>query len=143
MNSVNIHAIPVSCQIGDLKVVTAHSTQPHSETILQSDVPFSIQVSLAFVGTNAIALLALTPAIQVDFYAKPLQAGATADLGMITMTTAPPQMAYTPILHLDTPDASGLITAAVYRLGALVRIGAVEQPALLCGVIEELIVQIC
>lgn len=142
MSSVSIHSIPILCQIFDLVIVTAHSAQTSTDTILRHDEPFSVQVSLGFQGNNAIALLALAPIIQVDFYAQPLQAGSSLDLGVVTLKTVIDSVSYTPALHLDTPLKAGLTAAAVYRIGALVRIGALEQPALLCGVLEDLVVQI-
>ncbi len=142
MSSVHIHSIPISCQLYELCVVTAHSPQDVSNTVLPHDDAFSVQVSLAFLGTNARALLALAPIIQVDFYAKPLQAGATTDLGSTTLDAIPQQMSYAAALHLGSPSESDLTAATVYRIGALVRIGALEQPALLCGVLDDLIVQI-
>ncbi|MEM7062577.1 MAG: hypothetical protein AAF572_05370 [Cyanobacteria bacterium P01_B01_bin.77] len=142
MSSVSVHSVPILCQIFDLAIVTAHSDQPSTETILRHDEPFSVQVSLGFQGNNAIALLALTPIMQVDFYARPLQAGSTLDLGVATLETMVDSMSYTAVLHLDTPSKTGLTAAAVYRIGALVRIGALEQPALLCGVLEDLVVQV-
>ncbi|MBE9066065.1 hypothetical protein IQ260_05305 [Leptolyngbya cf. ectocarpi LEGE 11479] len=142
MSSVSVHSIPIHCQIYDLTIVTACSEQPSTDTILRHDDPFSVQVSLGFQGNNAIALLALTPIIQVDFYARPLQAGSTLDLGVATLETVIDSMSYTAALHLDAPSKTGLTAAAVYRIGALVRIGALEQPALLCGVLEDFVVQI-
>lgn len=142
MSSVHIHSIPISCQLDELCVVTAHSPEDLTHTVLPSDDAFSVQVSLAFLGTNARSLLALAPTIQVDFYAKPLQAGATIDLGTTVLDTVLQQMSYTAALHLGSPRESNLTKATVYRIGALVRIGALEQPAMLCGVLDDLIVQI-
>ncbi|MEA5462733.1 hypothetical protein [Leptothoe sp. PORK10 BA2] len=113
-----------------------------THAILPYDAPFTAQITLAFEGSNAIALLALTPTIQVDFYLKPLQAGNTVDLGTSTLAADNQQRLYTPQLNVTSPSELNLTANKVYRLGSLIRIGALDQPALLCGVVEELMVQI-
>ncbi len=142
MDSVSIHSMPILCQMQDLVIVTSQTDQTATDTILWHDKPFSVQVSLRFQGTNAIALLALSPIIQVDFYARSLQAGSNLDLGVVTVETAIESINYTPTLQLNSPTEIGFTATAVYRIGALVRIGALDQPGLLCGVLENLVVQI-
>ncbi|MEM6251657.1 MAG: hypothetical protein AAF821_01935 [Cyanobacteria bacterium P01_D01_bin.156] len=106
------------------------------------DAPFTAQVALSFDASNAVALLALNPTIQIDFYIKPLQAGSTIDVGNIALVTNSQERLYTLQLDIASPAELNLDKSKVYRLGALVRIGAPENPALLCGVVEELMIQL-
>lgn len=142
MSNVTIHSLPIICKAYGLSVLTAHSEAVLTQAILSYDAPFAVQITLDFETSNAVALLALSPTIQVDFYVKPLQTGHTIDLGTSTLTTDSQQSLYTLRLEMTSPSELNLATNKVYRLGALVRIGASEQPALLCGVLEDLMVQI-
>ncbi|WP_215618873.1 hypothetical protein [Leptothoe kymatousa] len=119
-----------------LSVGATPADSPAAQAIVPYDAPFSVQITLAFEATNAIALLALAPTIQVDFYMKPLQAGATIDLGTSTLIADSQQSLYTLQLALTPPAELNLTTDKVYHLGAVVRVGAPAHPALLCGVLE-------
>lgn len=142
MGSVNIHSLPIVCKAHGLSVLTNEIWETSANVILNHDSPFSVQITLDFENSNAIALLALVPTIQADFYATPLQAGNKVDLGSSTLTADRQQTIYAPQLDLQSPAVLGLIPHQVYRLGVLVRIGALHQPALLCGVVEDLMAQI-
>lgn len=140
MSSVNIHSLPIICKAYGLSVVTGSSDV--AQTIVPYDAPFTVQIALAFDDSNSIALLALGPTVQVDFYVKPLQAGSTLDLGSSTLTANGHQSIYTALLEVTSPSELQLMANRVYSLGALVRIGAPDHPALLCGVVEGLMIQI-
>lgn len=142
MGSVNIHSLSIVCKAYGLSVLTDEVWETSANVILPHDSPFSVQITLAFENSNAIALLALSPTIQADFYAAPLQAGNKVDLGSSTLTAESQQTTYAPQLELQSPAVLGLVPHQVYRLGVLVRIGALHQPALLCGVVEELMAQV-
>jgi hypothetical protein len=142
MSSTLLQSIPISCRIHRLTVFTSQAEDETANTVLYQNEPFSVQVSLDFVGTNAIALLALKPVIQLDFYAKLLSKGLSIELGSLTTETNTQQLTYIPTLALGSPVDIGLTAAKVYRFGVLARIGALEQPALLWGIFEELMVQI-
>lgn len=142
MSSINIHSLPIACKVHGLSVLIAHSNEAFTQAIVPYDAPFAVQVALTFEDSNAIALLALQPTIQVDFYMKPLQAGSTIDLGTSIQATDSHQCLYTLCLETTSPSELNLSAHQVYRLGALIRIGAPEQPALLCGVVEDIMIQI-
>ena len=142
MNSIQTSIVPFTCRFYDLTIFAQGSGRTTPDTILKEDQPFSLQASVEFVGSGAIALLCLTPSIQIDFYAKPCGRGDDVDLGAATITAVADQFTYTPTLEIDSPVSVGLTPKTLYRISALMRVGAPNCPALICGVLEDLIVEI-
>ncbi|MEM9903723.1 MAG: hypothetical protein AAF921_01690 [Cyanobacteria bacterium P01_D01_bin.44] len=144
MGSMDIHSISIFCRLEGIKILSAVlASTPTDTVILQHNQPYSLQVSVEFIGSNAIALLALTPTLRADFYATPVGVGQSMTLGTVCLSSQPQQQLYTLELKIPSIDNAGLEDNRVYRLSALVRIGATDQPAILCGVLEAPIVQIC
>ena len=140
---IQISSLSISCQLVGIIVLTKDSEIPLADTVvLRGDQSCSLQVSVSFLGSNAIALLALTPTLRTDFYATPLGPGQPVALGSICSACQFHQPTYCPTLAIPHLGDAGLVVDRVYRLSALIRIGAAEQPALLCGLLESPIVQL-
>lgn len=142
MSESHVNVGPIACQLSDLTVFTANSAPALSETILQGNQPFSLQVTVEFSGSGAIALMPLSPAIQVKFFTKPLSPEQGMELGSVEVITRPGVFVYTPTLNLGPPLSIGLRTGTIYRIGAVLRIGAPDWPALISGFTEELTIEI-
>ena len=142
MNSTQASIVAFTCRLCDLTVFAQGSDRTTPDTLLKQEQSFSLQALVEFVGSGAIALLCLTPSIQLDFYAKPCGRGDDVDLGSVTVKAVADQFTYTPTLEVNSPVALGLMAGTVYRIGALLRVGAPNCPALICGVIEDLIIEI-
>ncbi|MDJ0707690.1 MAG: hypothetical protein QNJ46_30810 [Leptolyngbyaceae cyanobacterium MO_188.B28] len=142
MKSTEVGVVPFTCRFSSLTIFAKDSDRTAPDTLLKESQPFSLQASVEFVGSGAIALLCLTPSIQVDFYAKSCGRGGTVDLGTAATSSVVNQAIYTPTLELESPAAVGLEARSLYQISALLRIGAPDCPALICGVIEDLMVEI-
>ena len=105
------------------------------------DRPFSVQVTVDWIGNTAIALLMLRPDLFVDFFAKTIGIGEVVELGSITQSTSPNQRTYTPTLEFQSPTTCGL-DEGIYHLGAVLRVGAEGGPALVCGAMEGTVIEI-
>lgn len=142
MSESHVNVGPITCQLSELKVSVANAPAAFSETILQGNQPFSLQVTVEFSGSGAIALMPLSPSIQVKFFTKPLSPEPGMELGSIEVLTRPGVFVYTPTLSLGAPLSIGLRPGTIYRIGAVLRIGAPDWPALISGFTEELTIEI-
>ena len=142
MPSTDVGVIPFTCRFSSLTIFGRDTDRTTPDTLLKELQPFSLQASIEFVGSGAIALLCLTPSIQVDFYAKPCGQGEDVNLGTAAIPAVADQVVYTPTLEVESPASAGLAAGTLYRINALLRIGASDCPALICGVIEDLMVEI-
>jgi hypothetical protein len=112
------------------------------ETIFLQDELLAVQVAVEFSRSGAIALMPLRLSIQVEFFAKPLGKGGTIALGNATLTTAANQYTYHPTLELPQGLVSlGLVPEKVYKVSALMKVGAADFPAFIYGWIEGLTIQ--
>lgn len=137
MNTVSV--APLSCQLSDLTVFT-HSPET-IEPILSDAEPFSLAVTLTFGGAGSIALMPLKACLCVAFFAQAVGAGQSLALGQTQIFSQAGQFRYTPTLTVPEGRAIGL-TESVYRITALVKVGAADAPALVTGVMEGLLIQI-
>lgn len=137
---VNIGSI--DCRLSNLIVSTDNGHPSFSATVLQGNQPFSLQVTVEFLGPGAIALMPLSPAIQVSFYTKPLGPEAGVGLGSLVINTKPGVFTYTPNLTLGSPFSIGLKAKTLYRIGAALRVGAPDWPSLITGYTEEVTVEL-
>ena len=142
MNDSHINVGPIACRLSQLTVFTNDANPPFSETVLQSHQPFSLKVIVEFSGPGAIALMPLAPAIQVEFYTKPLSPETGTILGSIQVNTRPDVLIYEPTINLGTPLSIGLRPKTIYRIGAVLRVGALDWPSLITGYTEEVTVEI-
>ena len=142
MSESYVNIGPISCRLSNLIVSTDNGNPDFSATVLQGNQPFSLQVTVEFSGPGAIALMPLSPAIQVSFYTKPLGPEAGVDLGSLVINTKPGVFTYTPTLTLGSPFSIGLKAKMLYRLGAALRVGAPEWPSLITGYTEEVTVEL-
>ena len=142
MNSTQASIVPFTCRLCDLTIFAQNSDRTTSDTILKQDQSFSLQALVEFVGSGAIALLCLSPSIQLDFYAKPCGRGDDVDLGSVTIKAVTDQFIYTPTLEVNSSISLGLTAGTIYRISALLRVGSPNCPALICGVIEDLMIEI-
>jgi hypothetical protein len=142
MSESYVNIGPIACRLSNLIVSTDNDNSDFSATVLQGNQPFSLQVTVEFSGPGAIALMPLSPAIQVSFYTKPLGPEAGVDLGSLVIHTKPGVFTYTPNLTLGSPFSIGLKAKMLYRLGAALRVGAPEWPSLITGYTEEVTVEL-
>ncbi len=142
MTAQEATSIPIRCRFGALTVVATGVDSEASVSILNADEAFSVRTSVEFLDTSAVALLALEPLLHLEFYAKPCGPEASILLGETRISTTPDQGSYSPSLSLRSPADIGLSAGGVYRLGALLRVGAEAGPALICAVQEDVLVQI-
>ncbi|MEO0537100.1 MAG: hypothetical protein AAF215_24990 [Cyanobacteria bacterium P01_A01_bin.123] len=142
MDTLYLTSIPIACELSPLEVLDPNANAMADTAILSATQPFAVQLSVTFQGTNAIALLALTPTIQAEFYAKPTTHSTTIPLGECQDITRIDQLDYPLTLNISAPLETGLTPGTVYRLGALIKIGSPDGPALICGVQETGMVQI-
>ncbi len=142
MSDSQVNVSQIDCHLSDLTVLAANAKPISSATVLKSDKPFSLQVTVEFAGPGAIALMPLSLAVQVEFYAKPLGPEAGVILGTISLSTSPEVLTYTPELTLGPPASVGLQAKTLYRIGAVLRVGAPDWPSLIHGITEELTVEI-
>ena len=141
---VYIDSLPIRCHLYGLSVSQSnHESDDEGllDSIVMSDRPFSVQVTVEWLGNTAIALLMLRPELSVDFFAKPIAIGNAIELGTVTHFTSPKERTYRPTLEVQSPIACGL-NAGLYHLGAVLRVGAEEGPALVCGAIEGVVTEI-
>lgn len=140
MENVTTRIIPIECRFSQLQAIAPSSHHP--VTALQLDQPFSLQVTVEFLSSVAIALLRLSPQIRADFYAKPIASGDGYELGTVAIAAQPDQLTYTLHHSLDAPDELGLLKHGLYRIGAILRVGAPDGPALLSGILESLVLEL-
>ncbi|MDX2232167.1 MAG: hypothetical protein NW220_21205 [Leptolyngbyaceae cyanobacterium bins.349] len=128
------------CVLSDL-VALAKATG-RMETIFNLTEPAILSVTISFSGSGAIALMPLTPSIQVDFYAKSLHRRDELELGSVTLPTQAQQLVYTPAIALPAGlAAAGAMANQAYGISALVRVGATGFPAFVVGTIAGLMLQ--
>ena len=138
---IAIGILPITCRFYGLTLRQSAEDSLEPEDILMADRPFQIQATLEWKSNAAIALLSLQPEIAVEFFAKPAGIGEGVDLGVATEIADPDQRLYTLALDLESPADCGLATG-IHHLGALLRIGAPDAPALLYGVLEGSLVEV-
>lgn len=142
MATQEVSSIPIRCQFGELTVVSAGADAEAPTPVLNLEESFTLRTRIEFLGTSAVALLALEPAIHLEFYAKPCGPGESIALGETQLVATSEQRTYAPSLSVQSPADTGFRADGVYRLGALLRIGAEGGPALICAVQENVLVQI-
>ncbi|MGF1495253.1 MAG: hypothetical protein ACFB8W_00295 [Elainellaceae cyanobacterium] len=140
MHEADFPILPIRCRLANLSAI-AHSSGEATST-LSLDYPFTLAVTVDFLGTGAIALLRLQPQICVEFYAKPVIAGGTLDLGLVSEEAIASVSSYRLEHLVESPGEAGLTPGTVYHLGALLRVGAPGGPALIAGVQESLMVEV-
>ena len=142
MKGTQVNIVPFTCNLSNLTVFTTDSDAAYSDTILRQDEPFSLRVTVEFGGPGAIALMPLLLSIKVNFFATPYCPDPKVELGHATVTTIAGVFTYTPTLSVARPTKVGLVSEQIYHIGALLRAGAPDWPALVTGFIEGLSIQI-
>lgn len=142
MKGSHVQIAPINCNLSHLTVFTTVSDLEHPETILDQHEPFSLQVMVEFGGPGAIALMPLSLCIKVSFFAEPCGLGAKIELGDSLIDTSARTFTYTPTLTIATPASVGLVAEGIYQVTAVLRVGALNSPALIIGFIDGLIIQI-
>ncbi len=142
MSDSHINVVPIDCRLSNLTVFTTDANQEFPDTILQSHQPFSLKVTVEFLGPGAIALMPLSPSIQVEFYIKPLTPDAGQILGKVEVKASPDILTYSPTLTFAPPVSIGLRPKTIYSVGAILRVGAPDWPSLINGFIEELTIEV-
>ncbi len=139
--SSQVNLASFHCHLSDLTAFTTSADKP--ETIVRQDKPFSLQVSVEFSGSGAIALMPLAITIRIDFFAKALGTAETVELGTAKLTTQKGQYLYTPTLKLPKPAVkSGLLPETLYTITGVMRVGAPEEPSLINGYIDNLTIEV-
>lgn len=140
MNQTHVTIAPIACNLSHLIVFTPKVEM--AETILRQDEPVALRVTVEFSRSGAIALLPLGLALTVEFFAKPFGAGTTIALGKTNLITTANQFTYLPTLELSTGFATlGLQPEKVYKISALLQVGASDFPAFINGFTEGLTLQ--
>lgn len=142
MSDSHVNISPIECRLSCLTVFTNNTPTTFPDTILQGRHSFSLQVTVEFLGSGAIALMPLAPTIRVEFYMKPLGPEQGAMLGNIELTTEPEVFVYKPTLDLGPPISLGLNAGKIYKIGSILRVGAPNWPSLISGFTEELTVEV-
>lgn len=141
MKGSHVQVAPINCNLSNLTVFTTASNGEHPETILHQHESFSLRITVEFGGSGAIALMPLNLCIKVSFYAEPCGLGSKIELGDTSIDTSARTFTYTPTLTIATPTAVGLVAEAIYQVTAVLRVGALNSPALIIGFIDGLIIQ--
>jgi hypothetical protein len=141
MKGSHVQVAPINCNLSNLTVFTTVSEGEHSETILHQHESFSLQVKVEFGGSGAIALMSLSLCIKVSFYAEPCGIGSKIELGDSLVDTSARTVIYTPTLTIATSTSVRLVAEEIYQITAVLRVGALNSPALIIGFIDGLIIQ--
>jgi hypothetical protein len=142
MSDSKINVVPIVCRLSNLTVITTDASQTWPSTILQGSQPFSLKVTVEFSGPGAIALMPLSPSIQVEFYARPLSPDLGIALGKVEVKASPDVLTYPLILTLPPPTAIGLRPKTIYSIGSVLRVGSPDWPSLINGFTEELTIEV-
>jgi hypothetical protein len=142
MSVSQINVVPITCCLSNLTVFTTDAESVLPNTVLQSNQPFSLRVTVELSGPGAIALMPLSPSIQVEFYAKPLNPDSGIVLGKLEVKTSPDTLIYPLMLTLPPPNSIGLKSKTIYCIGSVLRIGNPDYPALINGFTEGLTIEI-
>jgi hypothetical protein len=142
MDNCQISIAPIRCVFSRLTVFTTNPDSGVPDTILGANQPFSLRVSVEFEGAGAIALLPLAPTIAVNFYAKSLTTDPDMTLGEVKIGAIANLFSYAPTLSIASPQSIGLVPGSLYRISAVLRVGAPDYPALIVGAIEDLAIQV-
>jgi len=142
MNGSQISIVPVACRLSNLTVFTEDADLDFPSTILKDNQPFSLKVTVEFLGPGAIALVPLSPSIQLEFYVKPLSPDPGMVLGKVEIKTIPNLLIYSPTLTVAPPISIGLRSKTTYCVGATVRVGSPDWPSLINGFTEELTIEV-
>jgi hypothetical protein len=141
MKGSHVQVAPINCNLSNLTVFTTVSEGEHPETILHQHESCSLQVTVEFEGSGAIALMPLSLCIKVSFFAEPCGVGSKIELGDSLVDTFARTFTYTPTLTIATPTSVGLVAEEIYQVTAVLRVGALNSPALIIGFIDGLIIQ--
>lgn len=129
-----------SCKLSELTAYAQDADQV--ETIFELNQPFWLKGQIEFGESGAIALLALQPTLRMEFFAKAVGLPEELRLGEVMIACHPDQLRYEPVLSLPGGLAKvGGVTETVYKISALVRVGASRYPAMVTGVMEALLIQ--
>jgi hypothetical protein len=127
------------CTLSDLTLFSTASTR--AETVFAQTEPLAVRVTVDFLGSGSIALLALAINLQVEFFAKAI-GEKNFSMGQVLLETNPKQLSYQPTLVLPEGLASvGFLPEKVHQLSALLRVGNPNYPAMVTGFIEGLLIQ--
>lgn len=142
MSDSKINVVPIACHLSNLTVFTTDASEILSSTVLQGNQPFSLKVTVEFSGPGAIALMPLSPSIQIEFYAKPLSPDPGIALGRVEVKASPDVLTYPLVLTLPPPASIGLRSKTIYTIGSVLRVGAPDWPSLINGFTEELTIEV-
>lgn len=142
MSDSQINVVPIACRLSNLTVGATDSNSILPNTVLQGGQPFSLKVTVEFLGPGAIALVPLSPSIQIEFYAKPLSPDPGMVLGKVEVKTSPNILTYPLTLTLPPPASIGLRSKTIYRIGSVLRVGNPDWPSLINGFTEELTIEV-
>ncbi|MGA7934186.1 MAG: hypothetical protein WCA35_11615 [Kovacikia sp.] len=142
MSGSQINVVPIACCLSNLTVFTTDANLVLPNTVLQGNQPFSLKVTVEFSGPGAIALMPLSPSIQVEFYAKPLSPDPGIVLGKVEVKASPDILIYPLTLTLPPPSSIGLQSKTIYCIGSVLRVGNPDWPSLINGFTEELTIEV-
>jgi hypothetical protein len=137
MTHAHVSVLPIHCELS-LSVQTVQAESDGSGTAIDVNEPFTLSAHVDIQGPGAIAFLALSPVIAIEFYAKAIGLGDDIIMGQTTIPTMADTNSYCPTLTIEAPNKLGFEAGKFYRLGALMRIGAASFPGLIHGYVESL-----
>jgi hypothetical protein len=142
MSDSQINVLPIACRLSNLTVFTTDADAEFPNTVLKDNQPFSLKVMVEFFGPGAIALVPLSPAIQLEFYIKPLGPDLGMVLGKVEIKTIPDLLVYSATLTVAPPTSIGLRPKTIYCVGVTLRVGSPDWPSLISGFTEELTLEV-
>jgi hypothetical protein len=141
MKGSHVQVASINCTLSNLTIFTTAPDTEYPQTILHQHESFSLRVTVEFGGPGAIALMPLSLCIKVNFFAEPCGLGSKIELGDSLVDTSARTFTYTPTLTIATPTSVGLVAEAIYQVTAVLRVGALNAPALIIGFTDGLIIQ--
>ncbi|MGB7443082.1 MAG: hypothetical protein WA919_18610 [Coleofasciculaceae cyanobacterium] len=142
MKGCRINVAPLACKLTKLTAFTTNSEAEYPETIFKQDQSFSVQVTIEFRESGAIALMPLGMTVRVDFFAEPYGTGSEVELGNAQTKTSGQVYTYTPTLNIAQPASVRLVKEEIYQITAVLRVGEPNWPAFITGFIDGLAIQI-
>ncbi len=138
-SSTQVNVAPLNISISSISI---GSTGPDPDTVLKKGEAFALTVGVQFSGAGALALTPLGIPVKVEFFAESIGSGSELSLGSATVSTTAGVLVYP--VTLNVPAAtSGLLTAdRVYKIAAVLRVGATAFPAIANGFSEELAIEV-
>ncbi|MFM7471323.1 MAG: hypothetical protein LVS60_10445 [Nodosilinea sp. LVE1205-7] len=138
-SSTQVNIAPLGISISPISVL---STGPDPDSVLKRGEAFNLTVTVTFSGAGALAIVPLGIPVKVEFFAESIGSGSELSLGSATVGTAPGVFVYPVTLSVAAATSSLLTAERVYKIAAVLRVGATAFPAIANGFSEELAIEV-